>query len=1125
VRVVGNSSSGACTATQRISYQLIRCIEVTRAASTHYAERLECRALPRSALDSSSRGDVKMGVGMRRSLTYADAVRILGGGESAVIKGLDTASTVGLIALGGFNFFEVRQELVKLGTKLTTRLSDQIRGLDRLSRTDRLLAAHTVVVITAYFEAVGDAFALLGLDRTLGLGANEQVALLRGRAVEPKWKAIISELTETSVDEPSPFRTRKGALEVLLPHYRRFGAHVAEYVACLPPEALDVPAREQVSTALAEHVPQSAIGRYEERIRELASDCAEFGVWVNLTEHEMTRTEIQRGLAGLEALLLRMTSGAVPSRQRVALVNAYQAMLDRPITLGGEFTGRLQIPTLREGYIDHRFQAAELDASAEPGRESWWEGLPVRSDVHHFLAGFLTGPRARQAPLLILGQPGSGKSVLTRVLAARLPANDFLPLHVELRQTPAEADLQDQIEAAVRAATGEMTAWPRLVESAQGALPVVILDGFDELLQATGVSHTDFLLKTAAFQQREAAQGRAVAVVVTSRIAVADRAALPAGAVGIRLQPFDDGQVGEWLDGWHRTNRREFHESDRVPLQLDTVLAHRELAEQPLLLLMLAIFDAHGDALRGDMGRLSRTELYEQLLEDFARREVRKTLVGASEPDTERAVEAELLRLSVVAFAMFNRRSQWIHEDDLNADLAALLGAHDRRRAASGFRAPLTAAEIVVGRFFFVHESRATRDGQTLQTYEFLHSTFGEFLVARLVVHVLVDIANRQDASAFALPGGVDDGLAFALLSFAALTARMPVVEFLTDLIERLSDMQRASLSTLLLRLHAHSLEARDDSAFGDYEPLPISVTRRHAAWSANLVLLVVLTAGEVTGSELFSHRNDDPGFEWHDLAMMWRAQLSSEEFHGLVETIALDRMWSPSGRDLRLRRDDGTFDAPPIDMSWTYIVPAASARRRESVLWLGHTPQVIRRATNFTAGKSADMMTHALHPVSKAFPIVANMLVSGSSGEYVSATQALLTAFLATYQRDDAPESAYQDLLRAATLIADNKLQAPDRVLYVTVAADVLAHAVERGAAPSGLLPPLLRVVDALTPDDPRLVEVQQRLRMLSASAHALPSAGEPNGPPADEPARIRIGRRVESEDGGRPEIRYEAI
>ena len=52
--------------------------------------------------------------------------------------------------------------------------------------------------------------------------------------------------------------------------------------------------------------------------------------------------------------------------------------------------------------------------------------------------------------------------MLTQVLAARLPPNEFLVVRVVLRDVAADADLQSQIEHAIRAATGENLAWPDL---------------------------------------------------------------------------------------------------------------------------------------------------------------------------------------------------------------------------------------------------------------------------------------------------------------------------------------------------------------------------------------------------------------------------------------------------------------------------------------------------------------------------------------------------------------------------------------------------------------------------------------------------------------------------------------
>ena len=69
--------------------------------------------------------------------------------------------------------------------------------------------------------------------------------------------------------------------------------------------------------------------------------------------------------------------------------------------------------------------------------------------------------------------------------------------------------------------------------------------------------------------------------------------------------------------------------------------------------------------------------MYERLLTSFAEREIRKS--GADLPDGqfENAVEQELLRLSVVAFAMFSRGRQWVSDAELDADLPALLGPPD----------------------------------------------------------------------------------------------------------------------------------------------------------------------------------------------------------------------------------------------------------------------------------------------------------------------------------------------------------------------------------------------------------------------------------------------------------------
>jgi hypothetical protein len=115
-------------------------------------------------------------------------------------------------------------------------------------------------------------------------------------------------------------------------------------------------------------------------------------------------------------------------------------------------------------------------------------------------------------------------------------------------------------------------------------------------------------------------------------------------------------------------------------------MRYPDLSEQPLLLLMLALYDADTNALQRDSEVISHADLYERLLERFALREVRKDGDHRTADELAAAVEAELERLSIVAFAMFNRGAQWVTERDLDTDLAALLPGEP---AAGGLRTPL----------------------------------------------------------------------------------------------------------------------------------------------------------------------------------------------------------------------------------------------------------------------------------------------------------------------------------------------------------------------------------------------------------------------------------------------------
>lgn len=793
-------------------------------------------------------------------------------------------------------------------------------------------------------------------------------------------------------------------------------------------------------------LPKLAVERYGELVRQLAVDFPEVALWSARRDHAATRAEVRSlgpALSALHQLLNDISTGRAPDQRRTGLTNAYQAALDRPIVDSTDTPRGLQIPTLAQAYVEPLFRAAKVHPDVRASEERWWIQQPLRDDLEEFIAGHLTSPEATVAPLLVLGQPGSGKSVLTKVLAARLPAADFLPIRVVLREVPADAELQDQIERAIKAATGERLDWPALVRSAPDALPVVMLDGFDELLQATGVSQTDYLVNIARFQRREADQGRPLAVVVTSRTSVADRARPPEDTVALRLEPFDDNRVAAWLTTWNSTNKEHLTARRLEPLPASAVLRHRDLASQPLLLLMLALYDADDNVLQRLAGDLGRGELYERLVRKFAAREVTKHCPSLSEGDLDRAINQELHKLAVVGLAMFNRGAQWITETELEADLVTLFGPvppADRQ----DLRAPLGAAESALGRFFFIHRSQATRDGAELRTYEFLHATFGEFLVAWLVWLALHEVAARQAATAFPLGSGqADDNRLYALLSFAPLSSRAPILSFLGERAEAMSAADRTRLSGLVIQLFRVAHNPQLARTYDGYQPRQLALTTRHAAYSANLVLLAVCLARKLTAGELFGPTTDRVAL-WHREALLWRSQLSSEDWSGIGATLTLHRMWEGHLRDLQLELAAGDVKPPSVDPAWTYEVAIPSNRVD---VYGQHSPAVLSRKGYLQCGNLDDIALYTLAPLLDHLGFTVNVFFGFDDDEYGSAAHALLNTWLLPL-REVTSDERQRTYVRCAKVAMSRALKDDERPRYARLLLDRLATDSDASAA-----------------------------------------------------------------------------
>jgi len=852
------------------------------------------------------------------ALTYYAALRLLAKARSPLVALLDTAATTGLtvwapdvLAAGEdadapMNIGVLKDEVVGFAQEIVSRVAEWRTGVSRFTRSERLAAAHAVLAVSSYFEALSQEDLPVPLER-LVLSSPEQAAPAAESKAPDEYAEIIDLLLREPLPLPEPHRSWADVRDRLADYYAKLSNRLIKFVSGLAVwDDLDAGGKDSLQEAVL-RLPARALDRYDDGYRFLAMDNKEFELWAGRTRVHA----VDAALSGMSSLLAEMAIRRPGQRSRTHLAMSYHAGLSKSVIGSEQAPEGVVLPSLGEAYVNPVCRVAETGPGDRPAEAEWWECHDLVPDINAFLAGYLTSPRATRLPLVVLGEPGSGKSKLAEVLAARLPEQDFLPILVQLRDVAAESMIQEQIEQAIIQGPGRHLSWHDLLEATEGALPVVLLDGLDELIQATAVNRYDYLEQVRDFQSRQAQIGRSVVVIVTSRTVVADLVRFPQGSLALQLQPFTDDQVRRWLEIWDRHNSSILAARGLRPLPAEIALTHRELTEQPLLLLLVAIFDAADNSLQRPGTRLGRAELYERLLTEFAFREIAKTARNRALPvDRQRQLAIrEVQRLAVVALAMFARGQQAATETELNQDLPVLFPQGDEPGTDSDMA--LSPAQRATGRFFFIHKSEARLHEDRARSYEFLHATFGEFLVARLAVSALRDLSAYKEVMrrGTTAPGQLDDGFLFAALSFSCLTSRRPIISFMMELLHRLPDDERARCREILSDLIAGSLFPRPSRSFQHYEPVQYTIVRRLACYSVNLVVMLILLTESVSASEFCDPT--DTGKNWAQYGYLWRSAFTASEWNSVTDTLRAKVSRSGGSVQIILTQEDGSPVSP----------------------------------------------------------------------------------------------------------------------------------------------------------------------------------------------------------------------
>ncbi|MBF0126676.1 MAG: ATP-binding protein [Magnetococcales bacterium] len=573
----------------------------------------------------------------------------------------------------------------------------------------------------------------------------------------------------------------------------------------------------------------------------------------------------------------------------------------------------LTAPRIVQAFIPQAFRGVRHALSERHyGDDLFWAQFLRRTDLGRFLLLWLQSAYSAHTPLVILAPPGAGKTLLSRILAAHLSSSAFHPVRVVLGAVDAKATIQAQIEEQLRNDTGAKIDWGTLSHSVRNRFPVVVLDGMNELLGANEKIFRDYPEKARRFQELEGSMGRPVRLVITSRTEVIDRADIPAGAVVLRLEPFDEAQRSHWIRLWNRTNRPFFKSTGLHPLVATENPAVIQLAETPFLLSLLAVLDADGNPLQG-CGVLTRAGLFQQITQRFV---TRSLAPGQSETPL-----LEMQRLGAAALGMFHRHTLSIRSDQLEKDAQLLIPD-----GVAGTENPLVAP--ILERLFFVNvtnrEHRARpgsmhREKESARSFSFWHGSFGEFLIADFILRMTWDETirlfrerrgrNRTQRKLaeerFINPANTPERW-FASLMYTPLFDRPCILAMMRERLQALLEPEKGERGTVLSR--EDFLATLDDMIQGQLAWIlqgnapPLLMTGGRGAWftplplmgyfaiySLNLIILrsVLDTRSWVFNEAAFAGEEDGTP-AWDRLTHLWRSWFTDERLsrlRGILQT------------------------------------------------------------------------------------------------------------------------------------------------------------------------------------------------------------------------------------------------
>ena len=426
-----------------------------------------------------------------------------------------------------------KDQLVKLGKALFKGITKAAAD-DPLHRERTMSIAFCLISYSAFFDAFSKTAP--DVNKMVSLAHTERFRLPQSNGEPLASESCVTDLANNPADPgiglPHPAETLEQVVSRLASLYSEMAKGILRLLEVSEQWGeLNDKKRKEI-LGVCDRLPRAAADQFRAQYFDLATKFEDFAVWSNLREHAATHHQIESLSRKAQVLFADLSKkkseidlGLRKLHENIKalpkLVSEYQAQtvwrdlekqytsaIQQPIikdpSSSQDTRPALKYPARSDIYIPQSFKVLRYSQGTHLEEEGTWRPVPTRRDLGDFILSYLKSPYSTASPLVILGHPGSGKSLLSQILAAQIMSDVFAPIRLELRSVNADNEIEAQIEEQIRKDIARTVTFSSLLDSLDGRPAIVIFDGYDELLQATGQVFAGYLTKVQKFQEREA---------------------------------------------------------------------------------------------------------------------------------------------------------------------------------------------------------------------------------------------------------------------------------------------------------------------------------------------------------------------------------------------------------------------------------------------------------------------------------------------------------------------------------------------------------------------------------------------------------------------------------------------